>query len=313
MVFAALIMLLLLLCVSCSSSETYFVDPEPKEGEIKIYCTTASEDSLQWENQKIPDSDLIIKLEDIGYLLKMDPSKQEYKSAIPEDVKILEYKIGADEQLIITFSKEYNNMDGITEALCRAAVVLTYCQLDEIDYIEFSIEGQPLQLKDIPVGQMSDSDFLNRSGDGSDYNHSVIVTVFLTDENGRMLQESTLKVEVDGTQSLEETALEELIAGPLESQVNLKPVIPSDVKINKIRTSDGICYVDFNEKFMSKLSGVTDDVAVYSVVNTLCELPGITKVRITINGSDKKNYGKVSINEFLSYRPELITTEKAGE
>ena len=310
----AILVLLVLLCCSCSSEDNQsYSDPEPKDGEIKIYCVNNAEDSLQWENIDLSGNTLNEKMYEIGGRLKKAPQNTAYKSAVPENVDILAYNIGADNQLIITFSNEYNLMESITEALCRASIVLTYCQLDEIDYVEFSIEGQPLKVNDIPVGLMSENDFLDKSDDGSGYDQSVIVTIFLTDEKGKMLQESALKVMIDGTKTLEETALLELIAGPLESQKNLRPVLDKDVKINKVRSYDGICYVDFNEKFMSKLSGISDEVAVYSVVNTLCEIPGITKVRITVNGSEKKALGKVSIDEFLSYRPDLITIEKAGD
>ena len=71
--------------------------------------------------------------------------------------------------------------------------------------------------------------------------------------------------------------------------------------------------MSIDENFLEKPDGVRDEVVVYSVVNTLCELPGITKVRITINGSERKSLGKVPINDFMDLRPELIQIEKAGE
>jgi germination protein M len=36
---------------------------------------------------------------------------------------------------------------------------------------------------------------------------------------------------------------------------------------------------------------VKSDVIVYSVVNTLCELPNVTKVQITIDGEQQQVYG----------------------
>ena len=80
-----------------------------------------------------------------------------------------------------------------------------------------------------------------------------------------------------------------------------------------VRTIDGICYVDLSEDFMTKPGKISDEVAVYSVVNSLCELQGITRVTLTVNGNERKNYGKVNINDFMSLKPELIAQEKAGE
>ena len=49
--------------------------------------------------------------------------------------------------------------------------------------------------------------------------------------------------------------------------------------------------MDFNDKFMTKIQGVEDEVVIYSVVNSLVELSGINKVKFSINGEVKKNYG----------------------
>lgn len=51
-----------------------------------------------------------------------------------------------------------------------------------------------------------------------------------------------------------------------------------------VSTKEGICYVDLNEKFIEKLTDITDEVAIYSIVNSLVELPGINKVQFRING-----------------------------
>lgn len=313
------IMFVLLLCstigMSCSniSGLSDNKDPEPEKGQYKIYCLNSASDSLHWELATLSSASLEGKLDELCSLLKASPKKSSYISAIPENVKILSSRIGADGQLVIVFSEKYNSMDSITEALCRASVVKTFCQLEEIEYIEFEINDQPLRLKDVPVGLMTAEDFVDNSDNGSDLSLSVLVKLYLTDKEGKMLQETTLKVVVDGTKPMEEIVLNELIAGPLESQTQLEPVVNSRTKINKVRSYDGVCYVDFDETFLTKQEGISDEVAVYSVVNTLCELQGITKVRITVNGNEKKNFGKEPMNDFMSLRPELIKTEKAGE
>ena len=315
-IFAVIVLLLFgTLGISCSNigGLSDKGDPEPGAGQYKVYCLNSTADSLQWELASLNVDSTEGKLHELCTLLKAAPKKSSYISAIPEGVEILSVSIGTDGQLIVVFSEGYNSMDSITEALCRASVVKTLSQIDGIEYIEFNINDQPLKLRDIPVGLMTDEDFVDSHGNGSGLNQSVLVKIYLTDEAGKMLQETNLKVLIDGSKPLEEIVLNELIAGPLESQTQLRPVVNSKTKINKIRTYDGVCYVDVNDAFLTKPEKVTDEVAVYSVVNTLCELKGITKVRITVNGSDKKNFGKEEMDGFMSLRPELIKTEKAGE
>jgi len=50
--------------------------------------------------------------------------------------------------------------------------------------------------------------------------------------------------------------------------------------------------VDFNEKFLDKLPNITDKIAIYSIVNTLVELPvlDINKVQFTINSKVQETY-----------------------
>ena len=314
-IIAAVIMLLSFVLVSCNAIKDISEksDPEPEKGEIKIYCTNTSRDSLHWENHKLESYYISEILDEVCDYMQDAPKNKSYVKAIPDGVEIISCKTGTDGQLVVNFSAGYLEMDSITEALCRAAVVKTFCQINSIKYVEFNIDGLPLTIKDIPAGLMSADDFVDNSTGKAGFDQNVKVTVYLTDEEGKMLKESILKVYIDGTKPMEEVVLEELIAGPLDTQPQLRNTINSKTKIRSVRSYDGTCYVDFSEEFMSKPLYVKDEVAIYSVVNTLCELPGVTKVKITVAGTERKYLGNVALNEYLSYRPELITIEKAGE
>ena len=313
-ILAALMILLVLLCVSCgdtpSSSDR---DPEPEEGEMKIYCTNSAYDGLHWENYKVTGEDKNSKVQKVFGLLGNTPKSALHKKVLPDEVSIISYYFGKDGQLIIDFSSEYMNMSGIQETLCRAAFVKTFCQIGGVDYLEFYVEGAPLMLSEKPVGLMTGSDFVNYDGNSSDIDEKMKFTLYLTDSEGKLLQEYITNFNIDGMKTLEEVALLNLI-GWNEESTGFKSVINANTKINSIRTYDGVCYVDLSEDYLTKPQNkISDEVAVYSVVNTLCEIPGVTKVKITVSGSERKSYGKVSIEDFLSLKPELIAQEKAGE
>ena len=42
--------------------------------------------------------------------------------------------------------------------------------------------------------------------------------------------------------------------------------------------------MDFSSEFLNKRKSITADVAIYSVVNTLVELPTVNKVQFSIDG-----------------------------
>ena len=49
-------------------------------------------------------------------------------------------------------------------------------------------------------------------------------------------------------------------------------------------SKDGICYVNLDNGFLGQGYDVTEAVPVYSIVNSLTGLPGISRVQILING-----------------------------
>lgn len=87
--------------------------------------------------------------------------------------------------------------------------------------------------------------------------------------------------------------------------------IPDGTELLNVSTKDGICYVDFNEKFMDKMEGIKDEVVIYSVVNSLVELSTINKVQFTINGEIKKNYREgISFDGLFERNLDLVEGSK---
>ena len=73
------------------------------------------------------------------------------KSPISENVDVLDFEM-KNHQMSISFSAAYYERSGVEETLSRAAIVETLCQLDEIHYVEFHVEDQPLMLSGNAVG-----------------------------------------------------------------------------------------------------------------------------------------------------------------
>ena len=90
----------------------------------------------------------------------------------------------------------------------------------------------------------------------------------------------------------------------------MKAVIPADTVLNKVSVQDGICYVDFNEAFMKKRSGITAKVAIYSIVNSLTELPNIYKVQFLVNGTAKRTYEGIEFSSPFERNLEIVEGEQ---
>ena len=79
-------------------------------------------------------------------------------------------------------------------------------------------------------------------------------------------------------------ALNSLITGPKTN--NNYAVLPNTTKVNYVKNEgDGILHVDFSDGFIDgyKDLGTPESMTVYSIVNTLTDLDGVKKVRLTIN------------------------------
>ena len=209
----------------------------------------------------------------------------------------------------LRFSPDYSSTQSITEVLRRAAIVKTLCQLEKVSSVEFYIGTQPLLMSNgKPVGILTAEDFIDSTGENTEFYQEAKVAVYFANAAGDALLESNLKITYDGTVSTEHLILNQLMEGPLAEE--MQAVIPAGTVLNKVIIRDGICYVDFNEKFMEKRAGITAEVAVYSVVNSLTELPNVYKVKFLINGASKKTYQNLDFSQAFERNLEIVEGEQ---
>lgn len=231
------------------------------------------------------------------------------KALITDRNPIREFKVDENGLLSLRFTADYNSVSTITEVLRRAAIVKTLCQLDRITAVEFLIGTQPLLTSTgKPVGMLTAEDFIDSTGENTEFYQEAKLSVYFANETGDALVESNLKVTYDGTLSTERLILQQLMEGPVLE--DMQAVIPNGTVLNKITVRDGICYVDFNEKFMEKREGITPEVAIYSVVNSLTELSNVYRVQFLINGATKKTYQNLDFSSTFERNLEIVEGEQ---
>lgn len=295
----------LLLC-SCAREET-----EP-EGAIRIYCMDAAMTELKWEYYRPRSTDTEGLIAELIQRLTKNPSNDLYRKIKPDNVIIKNWYFGSDGQLILNFSSTYSGMDNITEVFCRAGIVKTLGQIDEVGYIEFYIEDEPLASKTgILAGLMSAEDFIDNTGEYVQFTTKTPIIVYFASSSTNLLEAEEFIVENDGKVPLEEIAMDLLFKGPQQQQDKLLPVIPADTVLNKISVHDGVCYLDLSREFVYGCESVSDELSVYAIVNTLVELPGITAVQLTVEEEPARMIGGFNLLEVLERRPELIGVENA--
>ena len=216
------------------------------------------------------------------------PQEESLKSPIDEGIQVVDYQI-KENQLSVYFSAGYNNKSGLDEILSRAAIVKTLCQIQEIEYVEFYVEDQPLMLSGNAVGLMSQESFVDELNP-QDQKQSKETVLYFANKQGNRLKKITTDITYNAVEPIARLLVEQLIAGVSSIQnideTKLQSAVPSKTTIR-----DNICYLDLSRDFEQQDPNVSSEVIVYSIVDTLCELPEVTKVQFSVDGEQKEKYG----------------------
>lgn len=222
------------------------------------------------------------------------------------DAVVLNRVVLENKTLTFYFENSYTNMDSMTEILFRAALVKTFGQLKEVNNVAICVGEQPL-VDSIgnPVGKMVDSDFVGIGSNDVNSVQATALSLYFTNESGDRLIRQEMRVAYNSSFSIERFVLESLIEGPKEE--GYYATLPSDLKIISVTVKDRVCYVNLDSTFIDAPLNVQPYIPVYSIVNSLMELPSIRKVQILINGSsDVKFRDSISFAEPLDMNLDYV-------
>ncbi len=224
------------------------------------------------------------------------PEDSQYAAAVPESLQLLSFTLDGT-TLSMNFSSDYTSMSATDEVLCRAAIVNTMMQLEEVEGVSFLVADQPLVTSSgSTIGVMTSDSFelsVNQTLNETE------LTLYFTDETGQWLKSEQRTVVYRSGQSLEKLVVEELIDGPSED--DNYPVLDSSLSLTGISVTDGICYVYFDSSFLQNTLEVADYIPIYAIVNSLSELSGISRVQFVIDGSQDAVFREsISLSSALS-------------
>ena len=283
-------------------------DKQEETSGMFVYFINKEGDELAKEEYRVKSDNVTSQITDLLDALSKDGDEKEDKAAVPENVIVNGFKL---ENGIVTvdFNSEYNHLENQREVMCRAAVVLTLIQVNAVDGITFTVNDKPYEkVSGSRLGVMDASSFVSMLRGGDDQFAVADFLLYFGNEEGTKLKRYELKDANYGNKSKEEFIVEKLISGP--NKDGYTPTINKNVKLRSVSSSNNICYVDFDSSFLTERSGVLDEVCIYSIVNSLCELNDIHEVQITINkDSDIVYHKKISLREPLIRNLDLVEVE----
>lgn len=274
-----------LLAVVLLFSFTGCREKENVSGEYQIFYFNMDKTKLEPEEYDSTGATGEALVMELLECLQTSPKDSRLRRTIPEDVSVLGVK-SSGIQLSVDFSQEYSSLSVTEEVLMRAAVVRTLLQCSEYSLINFTVNSEPLKTKDGSlVGNMTNDSFVENPGAQINSSKQATLTLYFSSADGTYLVQETRDVHYSTNISMEKLIMEQLIEGPKKKGAT--STIPSDTKIITISIADGICYVNLDNNFKNQNQEITEEVVLYSIVNSLTELPGVTKVQISINGDNK--------------------------
>lgn len=297
-------LLLALLCTACTGGK------QPESGKVyHIYYVNNEETKNLTVDYTSGTEDTETLLEELLGQLEQIPSKFEYEAPLAGSFALLGYTLDSG-QLTLDFDGYYREMDSIKEVLTRAAIVRTLTQIPGIEYVSFTVQGELLtDSNGVAVGTMSSDLFIDNAGNEINAYEQVNLHLYFANEDGTgLVEENRRNVVYSSNIAMEKLVVEKLVAGP-EAE-DAYPTINPQTKIISVAVRDGTCYVNLDQTFLNQPYNVSAEVTIYSITNSLVELPNVNRVQISIGGETDISYReKFSLSDVYERNLDLLDTQ----
>lgn len=273
--------------------------------ELDLYYLNESSTSIQAEKHKLSYNDSSELANLVLEELSKKPSDSKNSRVIN---KHTDWEITYNApKLNVDFTEDFLSADPSRNLLATYAVVKSLCRLDGILSVKVTVNGNDIIAPDnTPIDYLSDKD-INLESDTHTSENRVLKLYFSTND-ARLLPEYRT-VKLSDTITLEHYIVSELIKGPTEK--NLSPTLSSDTMVISAESADGTAYINMSQSFIDKNSGTPDKEqrAVYSIVNSVCEVSNVNDVQILIEGKKVDGFSNVKLSETLHYNQAICAKQ----
>ena len=307
--FSCMILIMgLCLCTACAGRNT-----EQQGTAWQIYYVNNDETKIVGREYVSQTTDTELLFEEMLDELARIPEKMEYETPLASEISVRQHTMD-NGLLTLDFDESYKKLRGVREILRRASIVRTMTQLPGVERVAFTVKGE--QLTDgtgAAVGIMTADSFIENAGNEINAYEKVNLRLYFANETGdRLVEENRRNVVYNSNISLEKLVVEKLVEGPAAE--GAYPTVNPMTKIISVTVQDGTCYVNLNNDFLSQPYNVASDVTIYSITNSLVELPNVNRVQISINGETNLSYREnMSLNTVYERNLDILVSGGSGQ
>lgn len=250
----------------------YYVNADVTDVEKQIY-------KIKREQSETENTDEIME-----YFAEKH-GNEEMQSPIPSGVEFVSSEYDAKHHRItVMFNILYDEVKADSLLFFKACVTKTLLQLEGVDKVAIALTDLTnTDAETATVTENFDGDsFAMSFGNSNGYQQKGNIVLYFATPDGENLKEYHKSVEISNNTSLAEIVVAALIEGP--KQDGYQATVSEGTTIRNISVKDGICYVDFSDEFYNTDNPMKNDIIVYSIVNSLVELPTVSKVQFLKNG-----------------------------
>lgn len=275
---------------------------------FQIYYLTEDGTGLVGRSYEMESSGTKNQIQKIIDQLSEKSKEVDYVNLFPQDVRIEKYELD-DKVLKLYFNKAYEKMDPVEEVLCRGGIVRTFLQLEGVEGVSFYVDNATLtDVNGDIVGVMTQDSFADNPGENIKNIQETELTLYFASKDGKGLTKEVQKVYYNSNTSVEKLAVERLMKQP-ETE-GAKSAIPEGTQLINVSVLDGVCLVNFDEGFLVQNYDIAEPVVIYSIVDSLTELPSVNTVQISVNGETNMTYREdYSLSKQYERNLDLVTEE----
>lgn len=233
------------------------------------------------------NKEIQVKTAEIIKRLSSEQVSEDYISPIPKEIVYEQCEMDERyEEIRITFRVLYDAMEPDTLVFFKSCLVKSLIQIEGVETVTILMKDATGVMEE-PIVESFDMDSFTTSFNSEEgYNQKGTIVLYFSNDKGTALKEYRKTIELSNNMSLSRIVMESLIEGP--SQDGYQAVLSKNTKINNISVKDGICYVDLSDDFYDTKNPLKNDMIVYSIVNSLVELPTVSKVQFLRNGEKQE-------------------------
>ncbi len=206
-------------------------------------------------------------------------------------------------RLTVDFTQDFLTTDNTKNLLATYAVVKSLCSVDNVTSVKVTVAGGELVAPDNSrIDYLADRDINLETDTNTSDNRNI--KLYFVAEDGQ-LDAQWRNVKITDTVPIEQYVVTELIKGTQKE--GLSATLSPDTKLISVEVTDGTAYINMTGGFIDKHKGTPEkeQIAVYSIVNSVTEIEGINNVQFLIDGKKAVGFETIDLTTPVE-RNELI-------